>query len=590
MADNALHQMYCCLACCGPFRPDVEALRSNSLSARALYYIEGQAVKNQYEFNCTGPVQLLGEKEDSHVFMRLGFNANPVLEEFYYKSLSNRWRDNDTNFAARNFAPNANLAFNQIPNLADRHTVLNFNKTTKCLALWDHPEEIPQMEIMHDLVKSCVEHKNGEVLFVPNIEHQLPICKPCNDIMTQLQGFSNLMVRSNVAPDHLVPMRAIKYHRVRDAGPNFTVTSAVMETPTFENSTGRDFFFQACLAYSIHRTLPTTAYVDRMNLASRFERNKAHQFFASLGFLSMEILSLLVEYTYGKNGGVERLSKPKYRYRGMIELYVAYMIWLFLKNDTPAGEPDGSARVCNLDFCSFHRYFFSSFLDAIIAGFPDYAHVTTIQDVVFSPNWMVAGAVAFRPGMEMGTAEDTLGYIAGSISIFYTNMVRPYFSRHVAGLLPNPRLAVRGREADYLKQITVYNMIIAREDLETLLHLCERATVGDTETFINMVGVHAVLAPWNSMLQSAPPRGSKLLESYMDSETLKEYRNIMEKLKVREKAAEAIYLECNALSQPEDPADQDELNALRQAPKCSPVKAVLRLRQCGAFGEGGEDV
>ncbi len=82
MADNALHQMYCCLACCGPFRPDVEALRSNSLSARALYYIEGQAIKNQHEFNCAGPVQLLGEKEDSHVFMRLGFNANPVLEEF----------------------------------------------------------------------------------------------------------------------------------------------------------------------------------------------------------------------------------------------------------------------------------------------------------------------------------------------------------------------------------------------------------------------------------------------------------------------------------------------------------------------------
>jgi hypothetical protein len=59
--------------------------------------------------------------------------------------------------------------------------------------------------------------------------------------------------------------------------------------------------------------------------------------------------------------------------------------------------------------------------------------------------------------------------------------------------------------------------------------------------------------------------------------------NIMNTLQVKEKSAEAAYLECYALDEPNDPRDEEELNALRSAVKCSTFEAAARLIQFGAF-------
>ena len=148
MADNTLHQMYCCLSCCGPFKPDVEAYHSNSLSARALYYIEGQAVRNQHEFNCSSTVQLLGEKEDCHIFARLGNPVSQAMDELYYKSLKTKWRDSDTNYNNANYAVGTILARNPAADPGTWHTILGFNSTTRCVAMWGRPQGIPQMNCL----------------------------------------------------------------------------------------------------------------------------------------------------------------------------------------------------------------------------------------------------------------------------------------------------------------------------------------------------------------------------------------------------------------------------------------------------------
>ncbi len=86
-------------------------------------------------------------------------------------------------------------------------------------------------------------------------------------------------------------------------------------------------------------------------------------------------------------------------------------------------------------------------------------------------------------------------------------------------------------------------MIITAPDLTNLINLCDRAVKGNTDSLVNIVGVHAVLEPLDKMLKSAPWRAARLLESFMDSVTLKEHRHIVKSLKVKDQSAEIIYLE-----------------------------------------------
>ncbi len=94
----------------------------------------------------------------------------------------------------------------------------------------------------------------------------------------------------------------------------------------------------------------------------------------------------------------------------MIQLYISFLISILIKNDVPEGEPNGSPiAACNMDFSLFNRYFFNSFIDAIVVAFPDYAHVMYITD-----DWMRAGVAPYVPGINMADAEQVtgMGYIA----------------------------------------------------------------------------------------------------------------------------------------------------------------------------------
>ena len=53
--------------------------------------------------------------------------------------------------------------------------------------------------------------------------------------------------------------------------------------------------------------------------------------------------------------------------------------------------------------------------------------------------------------------------------------------------------------------------------------------------------------------------------------------------RLSEAVAESIYLMCNILDFPTEPTNQEELEVLLTAPKCSAYKAALRLELSGAF-------
>ena len=147
----------------------------------------------------------------------------------------------------------------------------------------------------------------------------------------------------------------------------------------------------------------------------------------------------------------------------------------------------------------------------------------------------------------------------------------------------------------YSDQVLCYNMVIEKKSITNVLHLIEKSIVGELDTFINTVGIHAVLSRWLTYLDMAPRRISNLLRDYMDDETCKEYRNIQSSMRpdefqptISKEAAETIYEMCNALELPSEPSTQEELELLRISVKCSEMKAIERLAMLGAFNKEEE--
>jgi hypothetical protein len=133
-------------------------------------------------------------------------------------------------------------------------------------------------------------------------------------------------------------------------------------------------------------------------------------------------------------------------------------------------------------------------------------------------------------------------------------------------------------------------MLVDVRDLISVMHQCQRAVAYDVDTFINRLGVHAVMRMWNRELQSAPVRADSLLEDFTRAWTLHEYHNIQkhaqsdpDQPKMSAETAESIYLMCNALELTRTALTRDEVDALRSASKCSVYKAVMRLLMSGAF-------
>ena len=222
------------------------------------------------------------------------------------------------------------------------------------------------------------------------------------------------------------------------------------------------------------------------------------------------------------------------------------------------------------------------------------AEYTELSDMVFTRTWANGGQLGFvpTPASPMVRPDYVIGFMATRISVFYDSHVRPYFSRHLAGLPPAP-LAV-GAPAAQMGQraveMYVKNRLMNRQNVNMFLHLCERASPDDIDSFINHVGIHAVLRVWSQNLQVAPNKLDRLLGQFKEAWTLYEYQHILSSLnadpdrqKLPPKVAESMYLLCYALEDPNVPVRDDDIEALRDSPKCSDYLAALRLDSAGAF-------
>ena len=188
--------------------------------------------------------------------------------------------------------------------------------------------------------------------------------------------------------------------------------------------------------------------------------------------------------------------------------------------------------------------------------------------------------------------ELVIGHMGRSIATFYNRILRPSCMRHMAGMDPEPLLpgATVNAQRRYQVQRLVNEMLVGRDSLDSLMRMCETCTTGDIDSFLNRVGVHCVLKQWTESLRSAPPKADDMLYDWIDAWTTHEYENILKFLrqnpsqpKLSPPVAESIYLMCNVLDLPTEPTSQEELDRLRESPKCSPYKAVIRLDGVGAF-------
>jgi hypothetical protein len=347
------------------------------------------------------------------------------------------------------------------------------------------------------------------------------------------------------------------------------------------------FTYQACLAYYVHRCMPTEPQVSpRLN---PYFKSLIHSLIAAFAFLFLQIACLNHERYHGLSGGGIQ-KKPAYRYRGCIEFYLSYAFWTLLCIDQVGdyGDDADRAKYCNMDFVRFHRYVFADVLKVMILAEPQYAGCTEIADAVFQ----TAGIL---PGLREPEPAEQIERISEAFCNFYKNHIKPIFYRHLVGLMPDPRLLLHeDNQANlilYNKQRLAFDMIIEHDSRVQVYHLTENGIVGEVATFIDRIGIQGVLDRWHDMLQLAPARTLRLLESFVDNQKLQEYRNIQLSMRpdsfqpmITPEAAETIYIMCNALELPYEPTCKRELDLLRIAPTCSPMRSIWRLLLLGAFG------
>ena len=96
----------------------------------------------------------------------------------------------------------------------------------------------------------------------------------------------------------------------------------------------RFFTYEACVAYFIHRCLPTQTRVVA-TAQERWVRNIT----VACSFAVLTIACLFSERYNGRQGGMQPNPKPWYYYRGCTEMYLAYIFWLLTVNDNPQGAP-----------------------------------------------------------------------------------------------------------------------------------------------------------------------------------------------------------------------------------------------------------
>ena len=579
--------------------------------ARSLNFIEGDAIRNASLWNLPNNVNptLISMKQNLHLFHET--NVGPVVREFFNGAMQRVWLLNDTpRFRPLNFPLNMALRVERAPGIpaqGDMGTAVPAN-VFKLKAVdefisveWERPPAMPGFDALATLTRQCIE-RVGRCRALPNTNIMVPGCKMCNDIMTQQGTTSHFLVRTQISDAPLVGDRVILTHRLVNNGTVYSNNNqtAYRYDPADDvrNRRGNQFNYQGCLAYYIHRCLPPRPAAGPAAAIVRVMTD-VRKIMAALSFIILEIVSLTYERYHGRGGGVQPNVKPAFRYRGCTELYISYIFWILFSNDNAEGEVDGAdGRHCTLDFCQFHRYLFSEVVPTLAVCHPDFAHTFELGDALFGENatYLQNGmaAAALLAGQSVAPPEAIMGFVCDRICQFYNLTLKPVFSRHIASMEPNLNLITVGDPSYdvmlYARQVMASNMIISIQNLESLMHLLEKATIGDIDTFVECVGVHAVFWLWQRLLEMAPVNTERLMKDFMDSLTLTEYRNIKRSMSsdpsvpaITDEAAESIYVMCNALILKSEVRSEEDLWKMKCGPMCSPPKSAVRLIGVGAF-------
>ena len=607
MAYDSRWQMNCCIACGGPFTPTRKAVRARKIGAQSLDYMENQVLRNFNEWDVAkgSEVNLVAKANDLH--MVHDKNSIPCIAQFLRGGrLGKIWRDDA--LAGYQEARRNRIRVNaQMKNKWLYARAPDGHKGNSYFAVfWDAPEEIDFLELLQDCIKNCIIRSNrrvGGVLkakVLPNINTTYPGCKDCNDIMTQESTMRHFLAREVATYVPIVPEKIMYVYDLKGnpVTPGQTqIRSERRKEPRLDARRNSAFSFQAALMYYLHRCLPNEPPAGSLVQEGLFRI--FHIFFA---YFLLEICCLMFERIYGKYGGTAKRTKPAYRYKGVTELYISHIIWFLLSNDVAEGQAvDGTGSGMVMDFPIFHRYFFSGIMRSLVLMHPKAAKAVEISDVIFGSIIFDNALNVIVPtvGDVMSNPDDVIGFMGRRIARFYRQIIRPNFSIHLAGLTPPEPPVGAGDSAKrtFADRVLVSNMLIERNDMTILLRMCERAAADDVDSYMNNVGIHAVMEVWGENLKAAPVRVENMLMDWVDKWTLVEYHNIVRfnrqdplQPRISPQVAESIFQMCFAVEWPVVPVNQEELDILRQAPKCTAAKAALRLEYAGAFRDDGEGV
>lgn len=618
MSSDTQRLCGCCPCCCGPTEPSRECMRRNKPVTMSINYIENEAIKMASLWNISKNTEptLISVKQNLHLFHRT--NVLPVIEAFFTGAMKDVWLKSDTyGFQARDFPdkiPIGDKDKKLVPAWGKRDKAIDPKdfivegvKGSKQAVYWKAPAPVPGFDRLHALVLRCVTD-SGECSNTPVLNFTVPGCKMCNDIMTQQATSSHFLVRYKISDTPLVPLNSILTYKLVEKTKKYSNSKS--EPFTYQpaksrvNQTAKAFNYQGCLGYYIHRCLPERPPAGTP--ADEMERHRGvRKIMAAFAFIILEVACLTYERFRGLEGGDKALAKPAFRYRGCSEMYLSYLFWIIISNDVPEGvDPDdaGTATFMTLDFNQFHRYLFLEVVLTLAECHSGFASAYELGDVVFGDNdeyFLNRVALGMLPGTTIPPPERIIENICICICQFYTETLKPIFSRHMTNLSPNSYLIRDGADDEenmlYHRQEMVNKRLVSVTSLHFIDHLLEKTTVGDIDTYVECVGAHAVLWLWQRMLETAPVNVERLMNNLMDTLTLVEYRNVQlnassdpAKPAISEAAAEKAYVMCNALEIMAEPRNEMEVQDLKSGPICSPPRAVRRLLMIGAFRPGNQ--
>lgn len=587
-------QMGCCLCCGGPLEPSREALRRDRVGSRALNFIEGDAIQHKSEWNLDGSTDptLVSVKEDLHLFHTT--NVASAMQELLFARLKDVWLESNAPLCKKVYFQPSNAAFARTlrkdfsertmvdPGMyvigkrrQNRHSTDEYGdtKTPYKAVTWQAPDELKEFRVLTDLIRECIGNVGGNLIEKPNLDMVAVGCKMCNNIMTVQATSAHFLVRKTkwttpLVKDNSILVCGMSSAKVLDGktkyDPNDDTRSGILSK----------FSYEACVAYYIHRCLP-----KKPRAADMIRETNVRMVVIYFAWIVLEICCLDYERKLGLQGGDVKRTKPAYRYRGCCELYLGYLYWVLLQNDNPHNTPDGARqRRSSMPFYQFQRYFFTEVLDTLALAVPDLAWACEVMDLVSGQR------LDYKK-----EPDEIIGILCEGIVDFYKKYLKPHFSRHLANLQPDPTLGID--DPLHLAQRLVWEMLITVNDFNLVIHLLERGTIGDLDTFIDCTGVGSVLRCWQRNLAlGACKHTVQLLDDFVDALVRVEYLNIAKAMSpdpelpsVTLRTAELVFQMCGALELVTEPDTEEELQLLRVAPKCSRIKAVPRLSQVGAF-------